>query len=213
MLGTVVEESIHLRQKPQVSDGLFSGVRLRPVWSGVAIDPIELPIGRYIVGSDPDCDVALAMSGVEERHCLIIVGRKRVLLQSYSRLTWINEGAVSEGELRDGDRLVIGPLEFEVTFLSESFGNEEQATRYSPPDINELLHSSSSFRSNRSSVRSTPREAFLQEMLGDVQSLMDELIDRDKSSRSELEKLNAALADAQFELLMLSLNLIRRLVF
>ncbi len=142
MLGTIVDQSVQLRHRSRLNVENFSGIQLRPVWSGVAIDPIEMPFGRYTVGSDVDCDVSLTMSGVEERHCQIIVGRKRVLLQSYSRLSWINEGAVSEGELRDGDRLVIGPLEFEVNFLTGTLTEERASEHYSPPDINDLVQRS-----------------------------------------------------------------------
>ncbi len=117
MLAPAVEIPELFEQSREDVDPGFGGVCLRPVWSTVEHGPISLPPGRYTFGSDESCDFTFSSTGIAEHHCLIVVGRKRAILKANSQLTWLNEGLISEGELSAGDRLVIGPIEFEIEIL------------------------------------------------------------------------------------------------
>lgn len=87
---------------------------LRPVREAKGLRSVSLPTGRHEVGSDPQCGIHLVAPGIELKHCEITVRRDSVIVRANSRFTWINDGVVREGSLRPGDRLSLGPVEFEV---------------------------------------------------------------------------------------------------
>lgn len=101
-------------------------LRLTPCHSNRAAGVLDLPPGRYTIGSASSSDVVLDTEGVAAQHCTILVGPRQTILKAWSPLTWINDGAVREGVLRTGDRLIIGPVEFTVERI--------QPPEPSPPD-------------------------------------------------------------------------------
>jgi len=53
------------------------------------------------------------------QHCVILVNDSTSLLKSWDPKTWLNEGTVDEAVLSDGDRLVVGPVEFRLRTARE----------------------------------------------------------------------------------------------
>ncbi|QDT55025.1 hypothetical protein Pan44_30660 [Caulifigura coniformis] len=87
---------------------------LRPIRGHADSPLIPLGIGRYVIGSGPEADVRLETKGVDAQHAVLLVGPQRSILKAFSRLTWVNDGVVRECAVRPGDRICIGPVEFEV---------------------------------------------------------------------------------------------------
>lgn len=200
MMAAVVDHSQRIRRKPRIDQDHSRGIQLCPVWSGAAMPTIPLAIGRYSIGADPGCDISLPMNGVEEKHCLVVVGHKRVLIQAYSRFTWVNEGAVTEGQLEVGDRLAIGPVEFVVENLSSAQDSVATASYFPPLEMDESVQQAIFRKSSPDKRTGSRREALIGEMLEDVQGLLDQYLQREKASKAEISSKNHALADAQSEL-------------
>lgn len=87
---------------------------LEPVAERLGLAPILLVPGDITIGSSPESQVQLTVSGVQPQHCVITCSRSRVSVRALDRRTWHNNLPLSEGRLRIGDRLAIGPVEFRV---------------------------------------------------------------------------------------------------
>ena len=86
---------------------------LKPIRSN-NLRTIPLTSGRLTLGRSAESDIRLDLEGVADQHCLFIVGQRNVIFRAFSPLTWLNDGAIREGTLRVGDRLILGPAEFVV---------------------------------------------------------------------------------------------------
>ncbi|MDB5338093.1 MAG: hypothetical protein JWN70_3712 [Planctomycetaceae bacterium] len=87
---------------------------LEPVAQRLGLAPILLVPGELTIGSSPECQIQLTVPGVQPQHCVINSSRSRVSLRALDHRTWHNNLPSSEGWLRVGDRLAIGPVEFRV---------------------------------------------------------------------------------------------------
>jgi hypothetical protein len=75
---------------------------------------IRITSSKCTVGSARGCTFRLQAAGVRPVHCWILRGARTTLLQAWSADVQLNGAAVREAALRPGDRLQIGPIEFEV---------------------------------------------------------------------------------------------------
>lgn len=177
-----------------------SGIRLRPVLSNVDLEPIALSIGSYTIGTAADCDVRIVADGIAARHCMLVIGRKRNLIRAYSPLTWINEGAVGEAQLRVGDRLILGPAEFIVEPLRQDSVSELPPAHFSPPGIDELIKQAVWSATRGSQAGHSHREQLVQEMITDVQSMIDELLKTRQQNDAEFSSRTTALQTAEAQI-------------
>lgn len=112
-------------------------VLLEPCQDSLELKTLVLSAGRHQLGSDSHCDVHLPIPGIAPRHCLIVVGPRRCIIKALCPLTWLNDSVVRESALHDGDRLVIGPVEWRVrishtTALGPKGDSEIDDTKESP---------------------------------------------------------------------------------
>jgi pSer/pThr/pTyr-binding forkhead associated (FHA) protein len=84
------------------------------VHDGKAI-PINLP--QFVIGRDPQCQLRPASPAISKRHCAVMVRGNQVFVRDFGSTngTFVNGELVQgETEVRDGDQLKVGPLEFKV---------------------------------------------------------------------------------------------------
>lgn len=77
--------------------------------------PITLP--QFLIGRDPQCHLRPVSAAVSKRHCAIMLRNGKIFVRDFESTngTFINDEAVKgERELRDRDRLKVGPLLFQV---------------------------------------------------------------------------------------------------
>lgn len=90
-----------------------------------------------VIGSDPSCDVRLAVVGVQPIHCLIAVTPAGYALRSLCPdQTRVNGAVAAARLLADGDELTVGPFGFRVTLPEELVSLVD-----APPDELELQES------------------------------------------------------------------------
>ena len=83
---------------------------------------------EFLVGRAPECKLRPNSDMVSRRHCLISIAQGRATIRDLGSRngTLINEQKITgEQELRTGDKLKVGPLEFEV-HLSTSIGGKKK---------------------------------------------------------------------------------------
>jgi pSer/pThr/pTyr-binding forkhead associated (FHA) protein len=84
------------------------------VHEGKAI-PITVP--QFAIGRDPQCQLRPASPSISKRHCAIFIRGKEVFIRDFGSTngTFVN-GQLVEGEvqLKDGDTIKAGPLDFKV---------------------------------------------------------------------------------------------------
>lgn len=90
-----------------------------------------------VVGSKPQCDVQLTSREVSGCHALVLNAGGRLYVRDLNSRTQVrhNGAAVREAYLRDGDRIAIGPYEFDVSFPADpaiAGGHRRRALRSRP---------------------------------------------------------------------------------
>ena len=75
---------------------------------------VRLRSGKCTVGSGPRCTLRLHAPGVRPLHCLILRGRQAAVVRRWAADTRLNGRTFGDAELVPGDRLTVGPIEFEV---------------------------------------------------------------------------------------------------
>jgi len=75
---------------------------------------VRLRSPKCTIGSGPSCTFRVRARGVRPVHCLILRGARQTVIRRWSADTRLNGGAFSDAPLGPGDRLGVGPAEFEV---------------------------------------------------------------------------------------------------
>lgn len=75
---------------------------------------VRLQAEKCTIGSGPRCTLRLRARGVGPLHCLIVRGEAAAVIRRWHPDTRLNGHAFTESLLAPGDRLSVGPLEFEV---------------------------------------------------------------------------------------------------
>lgn len=77
--------------------------------------PINVP--QFIIGRDPQCHLRPASPVISKRHCALLIREGKAYIRDFKSTngTIVNDEPVDgERELKDKDRLKVGPLNFEV---------------------------------------------------------------------------------------------------
>lgn len=72
------------------------------------------------LGSDSRCGLRVDVAGVAGMHCHLHDDDGRLLIVAEDSRTWVNDGPVRKAHLRDGDRLTIGPVTFQVETITQT---------------------------------------------------------------------------------------------
>ncbi len=82
---------------------------------------IPIGVAKFVIGRDPACHLRPASQAISKQHCAIHLRKGQVWVQDFGSTngTLVNDEAVrGEAQVRDGDSLKIGPLEFRVQILA-----------------------------------------------------------------------------------------------
>jgi len=88
---------------------------------------IPVSTEKFIIGRAVDCHLRPSSELISRYHCAILVGEEVVVrdLGSRNGVRLNGEKISTEQKLRNGDKLVIGPLEFYVHVAAEGIALEE----------------------------------------------------------------------------------------
>src|SRR5437764_10404656 len=78
---------------------------------------IPIPTPQFLIGRDPSCQLRPASEIVSKRHCAVLVRDGKILVRDFGSTngTFVNGQQVAEEvEVKDGDHLKVGPLEFKL---------------------------------------------------------------------------------------------------
>src|SRR5215813_12387999 len=79
----------------------------------------ELPVAgpKFLIGRAEDCQLRPRSDLISRHHCVLLIEEGLVTVRDFGSKngTLVNDARVrGECELKSGDKLVVGPLEFEV---------------------------------------------------------------------------------------------------
>jgi pSer/pThr/pTyr-binding forkhead associated (FHA) protein len=83
-------------------------------WQG---KEINITVPEFLIGRDPQCQLRPSNALISKRHCALITRAGQVFVRDFESTngTFVNAAKVNgELELKNGDRLRVGPLEFRV---------------------------------------------------------------------------------------------------
>ncbi len=86
---------------------------------------VRLRSRKCTIGSARSCTLRLNARGVQPVHCLIMRGPGATIIRCWTPDTRINGRSFTDANLNVGDRLTIGPIEFEVLNTSLSHAQDE----------------------------------------------------------------------------------------
>jgi FHA domain len=89
---------------------------------------------KFLIGRAEDCHLRPGSEMISRHHCVIVVDQAYVAIRDFGSKngTYVNnERVVGECELKSGDQLRVGPLEFEITLLQGELGGKKK-----PPVLN-----------------------------------------------------------------------------
>src|SRR5437868_6082298 len=92
-------------------------VKLRVIGGKNAGQELAVPGPKFVIGRIEGCQLRARSDSVADRHCELQVGEALVRIRDLGSTTgtFVNNERIAEArDLKMGDRLKIGPLEFEV---------------------------------------------------------------------------------------------------
>jgi predicted component of type VI protein secretion system len=78
---------------------------------------IPVTLSQFLIGRDPQCQLRPASALISKRHCAILMRGERAFVRDFDSTngTSVNEKPVKgEIEIKNNDRLTLGPLDFRV---------------------------------------------------------------------------------------------------
>lgn len=90
---------------------------------------VRLSAAKCSIGSSPDCTLRLRGAGIEPVHCMIVRGARQTVVRRWSHDTRVNDRHFDDVGLRDGDRLAVGPIEFQVVKVPGPAGEPARTAR------------------------------------------------------------------------------------
>jgi pSer/pThr/pTyr-binding forkhead associated (FHA) protein len=105
-------------------------VQLKVLVGSSAGQTIKVPGPKFYIGRSEDCQLRPRSDLISRHHCAIIVEGDYVAVRDFGSKngTYVNDQRVSsEQELKPGDRLKVGPLEFEVHYDLGSLGGPKRS--------------------------------------------------------------------------------------
>ncbi|MCA9248373.1 MAG: FHA domain-containing protein [Planctomycetales bacterium] len=112
-------------------------VKLKVVGGAHAGKQIRLTKDRFIIGRAEECHLRANSDLISRRHCAIINDNKQVIVEDFGGRngTLVNgERVQGQRQLQAGDRLKIGPLEFEIQ-MSHGIGAPKRAAVKDVSDV------------------------------------------------------------------------------
>jgi hypothetical protein len=113
----MVTDQVQVRTRPAAA--ATHCVRLDPVRGCHGLAPVTLRAGTSRVGSSEECDVRVRAGGVAPLHATIDFDGSRARVVANCPLTWLNDGPVRQANLKAGDVLTLGPVEWKVAYVEE----------------------------------------------------------------------------------------------
>jgi FHA domain len=104
-------------------------VQLKVLVGSSAGQTIKVPGPKFYIGRSEDCQLRPRSDLISRHHCAVIVEGDYVAVRDFGSKngTYVNDERVSsEHELKPGDHLKVGPLEFEVCFDLGSLGGPKR---------------------------------------------------------------------------------------
>lgn len=78
---------------------------------------IPVPVAQFLIGRDEGCQLRPASAAISKKHCAILIKEGKVFVRDFESTngTFVNDEQISgEIEVKSGDTVRVGPLEFQL---------------------------------------------------------------------------------------------------
>lgn len=103
-------------------------VSLKPIGQGGAGKSVPIKGAKFFIGRAEDCQLKIPSDLISRHHCVIVVEGEYLAVRDFGSKngTFVNgEKVLGEHELKPGDRLMIGQVEFEIERPGEIGGEKK----------------------------------------------------------------------------------------
>jgi len=103
---------------------------------------IPIPHKQFLIGRDPQCHLRPASNMISKRHCALLIRGEKVFVRDFESTngTILNDVPVeAETELKNEDRLLIGPLSFLVRMEAGVIATRPGAVETVKPPVSESV--------------------------------------------------------------------------
>ena len=103
--------------------------RLKVLSGSAAGKELKLKEGQFVIGRSDSCHLRPRSDAVSRKHCVLFVESEGIRLRDLkSRNGTLVNGTKSEGDvaLKSGDKIAVGPLEFEILMSPETAASPQQ---------------------------------------------------------------------------------------
>ncbi|HTN77492.1 MAG TPA: FHA domain-containing protein [Pirellulaceae bacterium] len=105
-------------------------VKLKVIGGSNAGKEIKIPLAKFFIGRSEDCHLRAQSDLISRHHCALLIEEGHVIardLKSRNGTLVNGEKIVGDVQLKMGDNLKVGPLEFEVLIDHSLGGNKKSA--------------------------------------------------------------------------------------
>ena len=110
-------------------------VKLKVLLGSSAGKEIPVPVSRFLIGRGDDCHMRPKSDAISRNHCAILISGDSVILRNLNSRngTFVNDERIQgDHELKAGDKIRIGKLEFEAV-IKQAKPDEKKAVKKEAP--------------------------------------------------------------------------------
>ena len=110
-------------------------VKLKVLLGSSAGKEIPVPVSRFLIGRGDDCHMRPKSDAISRNHCAILISGDSVILRDLNSRngTFVNDERIQgDRELKAGDKIRIGKLEFEAV-IKQAKPDEKKAVKKEAP--------------------------------------------------------------------------------
>ncbi len=167
-------------------------VQLKILVGSSAGQKIKIAGPKFYIGRSEDCQLRARSDLISRHHCAVIVEEDYVAIRDFGSKngTFLNgERVTSEQELKQGDHLKVGPLEFEVCIKQSGIGGAKG------PKVRSIKEAAArTADSNPADSSDSPEDIDLSEWLGE--DLIGESDTREMPPANETAEVSLDLTDS-----------------
>src|SRR5580700_9285202 len=115
-------------------------LKLKIVQGKNAGQEIAITGQKFLIGRAEDCQLRPGSEMISRHHCVFVVDQSYVAIRDFGSKngTYVNnERVIGECELKSGDQLRVGPLEFEISVRQGELGGKKKPPVNNPKEAAE----------------------------------------------------------------------------
>lgn len=164
--------------------------------------PIPIKVDLFLMGSDALCQLRSKLPGIAPQHCALVQRDEKAFVKDMAGgETYLNEELMPPGEewpIHAGDRLVVGPLEFQIEFQEEQL-NQKSAEEWALKSLDRMGGRKDARYARRSPTEEAPTDLPPDSAAAAAASILDQLQSKRGNVRGRIRVIqNDSITEVRF---------------